>query len=133
MGDPMTRVNLAVPYAQKDQAKAMGARWDAELRTWWATEAQCKAHPGLLKWAAGRIQPVQRPAKRSPARQTRGPGPKITERRVFSLAGCACRHVAPWEDCEHTDPMAGESELDEDQRAHMHSITGRLSVFRKVS
>lgn len=102
----MSRVNLAVPYAQKDQAKAMGARWDAELRTWWATEAQCKAHPGLLEWAAGRTQPVQRPAKRSPTRQTRGPGPKLTERRVLSLAGCNCRHVAPWDHCEHTAPEA---------------------------
>ena len=118
----MNRINLAVPYAQKDAVKAMGARWDAELRTWWATEAQCRAHPGLLKWTGARSKPAQRTAKRSPAKQTRGPGPKLTERRVFSLAGCTCRHVAPWEDCEHTDPTAVEAELDRDGRPDRQGI-----------
>ncbi len=26
---------LNVPYAEKDQAKALGARWDSEHRTWY--------------------------------------------------------------------------------------------------
>ena len=29
------RVDLQVPYAQKDEAKAMGARWDPEKRLWY--------------------------------------------------------------------------------------------------
>ncbi|MBA4234037.1 MAG: hypothetical protein C0465_26035 [Ralstonia sp.] len=29
------RINLHVPYVQKDKAKAIGAKWDAEQRIWW--------------------------------------------------------------------------------------------------
>lgn len=29
------RVYLAVPYAQKDQAKALGARWDPYVKKWY--------------------------------------------------------------------------------------------------
>lgn len=29
------RVYLQVPYSQKDEAKAKGARWDAEKRQWY--------------------------------------------------------------------------------------------------
>ncbi len=29
-----TRIDLKVPYAEKDQAKVHGARWDRENQTW---------------------------------------------------------------------------------------------------
>lgn len=33
---PVTeRINLSVPFAQKEKAKAIGAKWDAAQRTWW--------------------------------------------------------------------------------------------------
>ena len=31
-----TRIDLKVPYAEKDQAKVHGARWDRENQTWYA-------------------------------------------------------------------------------------------------
>jgi exodeoxyribonuclease VII large subunit len=31
-----TRIDLKVPYAEKDQAKIHGAQWDTENRTWYA-------------------------------------------------------------------------------------------------
>jgi Domain of unknown function (DUF5710) len=31
-----TRIDLNVPYAEKDQAKVDGAQWDTENRTWYA-------------------------------------------------------------------------------------------------
>jgi exodeoxyribonuclease VII large subunit len=31
-----TRIDLTVPYAHKEEAKALGARWDTENRTWYA-------------------------------------------------------------------------------------------------
>ena len=31
-----TRIDLAVPFSRKEEAKALGARWDAEQRTWYA-------------------------------------------------------------------------------------------------
>ena len=32
----VTRIDLHVPFAQKDDAKALGARWDSSRRTWYA-------------------------------------------------------------------------------------------------
>ena len=31
-----TRIDLAVPYSRKEEAKALGARWDGDKRTWFA-------------------------------------------------------------------------------------------------
>ncbi|MFI2373159.1 DUF5710 domain-containing protein [Streptomyces sp. NPDC018833] len=45
----MARVWLDVPFAQKDEAKAHGARWDPEARRWYAPRPHM---PGLDRWAA---------------------------------------------------------------------------------
>jgi hypothetical protein len=29
------RINLTVPFADKDQAKSLGAKWDANLKRWY--------------------------------------------------------------------------------------------------
>lgn len=44
------RIELAVPYADKDSAKAIGARWDADKRAWYVT-GQCKQLASLARWA----------------------------------------------------------------------------------
>jgi exodeoxyribonuclease VII large subunit len=31
-----TRIDLAVPYSRKEEAKALGDRWDGDKRTWYA-------------------------------------------------------------------------------------------------
>src|SRR3954463_14957944 len=31
-----TRIDLSVPYSRKEEAKALGARWDGDRRTWYA-------------------------------------------------------------------------------------------------
>jgi hypothetical protein len=36
----MHRIYIEVPYAQKDEAKLLGARWDAEVRRWYITDKQ---------------------------------------------------------------------------------------------
>lgn len=43
-----SRLDLNVPYARKDEAKALGARWDGTRKTWWlpaegTNTAQAKA------------------------------------------------------------------------------------------
>jgi Domain of unknown function (DUF5710) len=43
------RVWLDVPFAEKDQAKALGARWDSQARRWYATRVTM---PRLERWAA---------------------------------------------------------------------------------
>lgn len=41
------RVYLNVPYAEKNQAKALGARWDATRKLWYASECNVVR---LRKW-----------------------------------------------------------------------------------
>lgn len=36
----MKRFYINVPYAEKDQAKVLGARWDPDVRRWYYTENQ---------------------------------------------------------------------------------------------
>jgi len=43
------RLWLDVPFAKKDEAKALGARWDPQARRWYATQATMTA---LQRWAA---------------------------------------------------------------------------------
>jgi Domain of unknown function (DUF5710) len=43
------RTWLDVPFSEKDQAKALGARWDPQARRWYATPA---AMPRLERWVA---------------------------------------------------------------------------------
>jgi Domain of unknown function (DUF5710) len=42
------RMWLDVPFAEKDEAKALGARWDPQARRWYATRATMAA---LQRWA----------------------------------------------------------------------------------
>ena len=33
--DASSNINLKVPFSEKDQAKSLGARWNAELKLWY--------------------------------------------------------------------------------------------------
>jgi hypothetical protein len=46
---PAGRAWLDVPYSEKDQAKALGARWDASARRWYAPSS---GDSGLQRWSA---------------------------------------------------------------------------------
>lgn len=32
------RINLNCPYAEKEDAKELGAKWDSELKTWYVID-----------------------------------------------------------------------------------------------
>lgn len=52
---PPPRAYLNVPYAEKDEAKALGARWDNAKRQWYAPNAE----PALVeRWAAKPVVPL---------------------------------------------------------------------------
>lgn len=49
--EEFTRVYLNVPYKDKNEAKSCGARWDAEKRSWWVSEANFKKYSLIFnKW-----------------------------------------------------------------------------------
>ena len=47
--DPDTRVNLTVPFARKDEAKKLGAKWDAAEKTWWLKNDDVKTIAKAVK------------------------------------------------------------------------------------
>ena len=55
----MTRTYLNVPYQEKDEAKKLGARWDASARRWYVPEGMDTAP--LVRWL-----PVEKPESLKP-------------------------------------------------------------------
>jgi hypothetical protein len=67
MADAKTYLN--VPYAEKDAAKALGARWDAAVKKWYvpadkdmALFAKWQAESGVVASPAGAPNKVKLPA-----------------------------------------------------------------------
>lgn len=57
------RTNLKVPFAEKDEAKKLGARWDAARKIWYVEDkldmapfSEMVAHPSTdgWRWAGGK-------------------------------------------------------------------------------
>lgn len=112
------RFNLICPYADKEDAKRLGARWDADRKTWYVIDP-----PDLLKFSrwlrAYPAQEQQAPAikhephkKKTHKRKSRQcKSRQVIEGQVFAVTGgkfvpaCSC-DVLPWDDCEHTEALA---------------------------
>lgn len=130
------RVDLKVPYAEKDEAKKLGARWDAAAKTWYVVDV-IDLWP-FLKWMPKHLTaPYKKVGVRNKARQVKSKkayekamkrveqknanfivGP-TTPRTDFSMfdPGCSC---VPWEWCEHNPEPVGD--VDPEHLAHIRSI-----------
>ncbi|WP_407238167.1 ArdC-like ssDNA-binding domain-containing protein [Escherichia coli] len=53
-----SRTYLAVPYAEKNEAKALGAKWDKEAKSWYAPEGVDVATSGLARWSVDKANVV---------------------------------------------------------------------------
>ena len=85
------RTDLRVPFAEKDEAKRLGARWDAARKVWYVQNA-----PNLAAFA--RWLPSPSDAAPAPARPvaTRAQAASAkTGERYFALS-CDC---LPWAGC----------------------------------
>ena len=97
-GDPM-RHDLKVPFAEKDQAKKLGARWDAARKRWYIDG-------GLDPAVFARWQPAPHDASAAaaPAPASRRAAPASAEAKVqvgsrFVVLPRVC-DCLPWEDCD---------------------------------
>lgn len=85
---PAGRVDFLVPYAEKDRAKALGARWDPQRRKWYAwnaaVAAQLEAH-----WT--RAAPPPPPHGGGPA----APPPRYAPQAHASTSAAAPPQQAP--------------------------------------
>lgn len=100
------RINLKTPFAEKDAARALGARWDAARKIWYVTDVADLAPfmrwiPDLQAASEGASAPVPRGnaavAATPAARSSSG---VITQPSV-AVAHCGCTAL-PWLDCPHT-------------------------------
>ncbi len=89
------RYDLKVPFAEKDQAKKLGARWDAARKRWYI-------EGGLDPAVFARWQPTAHDASAAPA-PTRGSSAsaegklQVGSRFVELARVCDC---LPWDDCD---------------------------------
>ena len=98
------RVNLKVPFSEKNTAKALGAQWDAAEKLWYV-----KNVPKLEKFY--RWIPKSALSKRSSSHAKSKPAPKLVSHTLsapstpnaLSIAQCGCATL-PWLDCIHTAP-----------------------------
>lgn len=107
------RVNLNVPFEQKDQAKRLGAKWDAARRIWYVED-----HPHLDHFA----QWVPSLAKKKSMEKWWQLQLEVAPCRpepLPSLPSCNCTSP-PWEDCEHTAPLA--EDIDPEVRAMLRDM-----------
>lgn len=123
------RINLNVPYSEKDHAKRCGAKWDAAGRTWYVENVEnlgplMRWIPSHLKQQSVAVQELklvhaptisgakmrkmkkaeQRKQKIKEAKNTHFIAGPVTQRTDFSLrdTGCDC---PPWDWCQHNpDP-----------------------------
>lgn len=99
------RINLVTPFAEKDAAKALGARWDSTKKIWYIMDV-ADLTP-FLRWIPnleaatadapdGPARAVKTAAK-APTQQSNG----HTTQSTRAVPHCGCKAL-PWDDCEHT-------------------------------
>jgi hypothetical protein len=98
------RINLKTPFAEKDAAKALGARWDGAQKLWYITDV-ADLTP-FMRWIPDVQAATQDPAASAvtpgatakvPARQS----PGVITRPSTSKPPCGCSAL-PWDNCSHT-------------------------------
>jgi hypothetical protein len=101
------RINLVTPFAEKDAAKALGARWDSAKKTWYIqnvadlTPFQRWIPAGAEPSTAGASQAPTRSAMGATAAKSARPAGGTVTQSVTALAHCGC-DVLPWEPCSHS-------------------------------
>ena len=99
------RINLVTPFAEKEAAKALGARWDATKKQWYIVDV-ADLTP-FLRWiphveasTQAAIEMGTRPTKHQDASAIRRSAGVITTSSI-EVPHCGCQ-LHPWVGCEHT-------------------------------
>lgn len=92
---------LKVPYAEKDEAKALGARWNPARKCWYVPEGK-DAGP-FARWVAGAASADGAP-KAPSSRDAHGAKPVVGSKYVELPHACN-----PFEECAECKPRLIES------------------------
>ena len=95
------RINLNCPFAEKDEAKSLGARWDPARKVWYIEDVNDLTP--FARW----IPLLNRNTADMLPRKKENHKTVSTGKETFRPR-CACT-VLPWEDCEHTEADAQQS------------------------
>lgn len=97
------RVDLKVPFAEKDAAKAAGARWDVNLKVWYVDAADLTRFARWIPAAAFQAKQNRPSLPQQVVASKAAPTPQkaSSPAPLTVLPGCGC-DMPPWEDCEHT-------------------------------
>lgn len=105
------RINLVTPFADKDKAKALGARWDSTQRLWYIVDV-VDLTP-FMRWipemnaamdsSRGQGSPAAPKPPKASSKQPKAPA-STQSSHVVPHCGCA---VLPWDDCVHTIAAGG--------------------------
>lgn len=94
---------LKVPYAEKDEAKALGARWNPTRKCWYVPDGK-DAEP-FARWVAGGAADSADGAPRAPSsRDAHGAKPVVGSKYVELAHACN-----PFEECSECKPKLIES------------------------
>lgn len=97
------RINLVTPFAEKDAAKALGARWDSTKKLWYIVDV-ADLTP-FLRWIpdldAATVKAIDAVKGDAPIRRSAG----VVTTSTPKVPHCGC-NVRAWDDCPHTAPNA---------------------------
>lgn len=99
------RTNLQVPFAEKDEAKQLGARWDAARKLWYVENKSDMAP--FARWmpsGSGAGTSGAESSNPSPLKKTHSEGITIVgSKYVEHPRVCDC---LPWEECDRCRAFA---------------------------
>jgi hypothetical protein len=90
------RINLKVPFAQKDAAKELGARWDAARKIWYVVD------PEAIEVFSDWLPEVDTPGTTQPAAGSRSLGAAGVKTGPGTFKPMCDCGVLPWDHCPHT-------------------------------
>ncbi|HJV24056.1 MAG TPA: DUF5710 domain-containing protein [Aromatoleum sp.] len=92
------RFNLKVPFAEKDQAKKLGARWDAGRKIWYV-----EGKDDVSAFSTWSPTPHDAATAVPPKQQTQQSKTYVGSEYVEQPRVCDC---PPWEECDKCRPLA---------------------------
>lgn len=100
------RTNLQVPFAEKDEAKRLGARWDPANKTWYVKDVEDLAAFSRWLTAPGEATATGTPRPASRSKPAANSALVKIGSRYFELA-CDC---LPWEGCPKCQAVLADKE-----------------------
>ena len=99
------RINLITPFAEKDAAKALGARWDSAKKCWYIVDVDDLTP--FMRWIPSLDAAQDTGAapgtnlKASTKAAVVKKKPPVASKPALEVPHCGCQ-VLPWEHCEHS-------------------------------